>query len=147
MDLKEYTKPLAVAVKEKKTVMNFDGLLYLLGSIPMFVLTLVLLGMNFVIYAGSGMTSVDLVVNILRYLIPTFLLPIGTAIIIMLLDKKPIKPMIKGLACYPLFLGSWLLINFVCLFKRNVKWEKIEHTRSIKIDDVGKTEIVSQEVK
>lgn len=113
----------------------------------MFVLTLVLLGMNFVIYAGSGMTSVDLVVNILRYLIPTFLLPIGTAIIIMLLDKKPIKPMIKGLACYPLFLGSWLLINFVCLFKRNVKWEKIEHTRSIKIDDVGKTEIVSQEVK
>ena len=145
--LKEYTKPLAVAVKEKKTVMNFDGLLYILGSIPMFVLTLVLLGMNFVIYAGSGMTSVDLVVNILRYLIPTFLLPIGTAIIIMLLDKKPIKPMIKGLACYPLFLGSWLLINFVCLFKRNVKWEKIEHTRSIKIDDVGKTEIVSQEVK
>ena len=145
--LKEYTKPLAVAVKEKKTVMNFDGLLYILGSIPMFVLTLVLLGMNFVIYAGSGMTSVDLVVNILRYLIPTFLLPIGTAIIIMLLDKKPIKPMIKGLACYPLFLGSWLLINFVCLFKRNVKWEKIEHTRSIKIDNVRKTEMVSQEVK
>ena len=145
--LKEYTKPLAVAVKEKKTVMNFDGLLYMLGSIPMFVLTLALLGMNFIIYAGSGMTSVDLIINILRYLIPTFLLPIGTAIIIMLLDKKPIKPMIKGLACYPLFLGSWLLINFVCLFKRNTKWEKIEHTRSIKIDDIRNVEMVQQEIK
>lgn len=144
--LKEYTKPLAVAVKDKKTVMNFDGLLYILGSIPMFILTLVLLGMNFIIYAGSGMTSVDLAINILRYLIPTLLLPIGTAVIIMLLDKKPIKPMLKGLACYPLFLGSWLLINFVCLFKRETKWEKIEHTRSIKIDEVRDTEMIRQEI-
>ena len=74
---------------------------------------------------------------ILRYLIPTFLLPIGTAIIIMLLDKKPIKPMWKGLLCYPLFLGSWLLINFKCLFKRETSWEKIEHVRDIKINDVA----------
>ena len=30
-----YTKELAVAAKEKKTMMNFDGLLYIIGSIPM----------------------------------------------------------------------------------------------------------------
>ena len=45
-----------------------------------------------------------------------FIQKVIIAIIIMLLDKKPIKPMIKGLACYPLFLGSWFFINFVCLF-------------------------------
>ncbi|MCI8486721.1 MAG: glycosyltransferase family 2 protein, partial [Clostridia bacterium] len=116
--LKEYTKPLAAAVKEPKTLMNFDGLLYMLGSIPMFVLTIVLLILNFVMYFGNGMSTMDLVINCLRYLLPTFLLPIFTAIIIMILDKKPIKPMIKGLVLYPLFLGSWLLINFKCLFKR-----------------------------
>ena len=55
----------------------------------------------------------------------------------MLIDKKPIKPMIKGLALYPLFLGSWLLINFKCLFVRNTKWEKIDHVRDIKIKDVA----------
>ena len=55
----------------------------------------------------------------------------------MTLDKRPIKPMIKGLLCYPLFLGSWLLINFKCLFKRNTKWEKINHVRDIKIDEVA----------
>ena len=123
--LKEYTKPLAAAVKEHKTLMNFDGLLYMLGSIPMFVLTIVLLLLNFVMYFGNGMTTTDLIINCLRYLLPTFLLPIFTAIIIMILDKKPIKPMLKGLALYPLFLGSWLLINFKCLFKRETKWEKI----------------------
>ena len=135
--IKEYTKPLAVAVKENKTLMNFDGLLYILGSIPMFILTLVLLGINFLIYVGNGMTELDLLMNCVRYLVPTFILPIATAMLIMWLDKKPIKPMLKGLACYPLFLGSWLLINFKCLFKRDTTWEKIEHVRSIRINEVS----------
>ena len=135
--IKEYTKPLAVAVKENKTLMNFDGLLYILGSIPMFILTLVLLGINFLIYVGNGMTELDLLMNCVRYLVPTFILPIATAMLIMWLDKKPIKPMLKGLACYPLFLGSWLLINFKCLFKRDTTWEKIEHVRNIRINEVS----------
>ena len=135
--IKEYTNKLAMAAKEKKTMLNFDGFLYIIGSIPMFILTLVLLFTNFLMYAGHGMTELELIENILRYLIPTFLLPIGTSLIAMLLDRRPIKPMLKGLACYPLFMGTWLLINFKCLFKRNTTWEKIDHVRNIKIGDVG----------
>ena len=135
--LERYTKPLAAAVKEHKTMMNFDGLLYLIGSIPMFILTLVLLALNFVIYIANGMTAVDLLINCLRYFLPTFLLPIFTAILIMILDKKPIRPMLKGLICYPLFLGSWLLINFKCLFKRDTSWDKIDHVRNVKINEVN----------
>ena len=115
--MKEYTGLLALAVKEKKTLMNFDGLLYILGSIPMFIITIVLLLLNFVMYFGNEMNLQELLINCLRYLIPTFVLPILTAILIMVLDKKQIKPMIKGLIFYPLFLGSWLLINFKCLFE------------------------------
>ena len=135
--MKEYTGLLATAVKEKKTLMNFDGLLYILGSIPMFVLTLILILMNFIVFAAKGMTLAELGINVLRYLIPTFIFPILTAILIMMIDKKPIKPMIKGLVFYPLFLGSWLLINFKCLFKRQTSWEKIEHVRDIKINEVN----------
>ena len=135
--MQEYTGLLAAAVKEKKTLMNFDGLLYILGSIPMFIITLLLILLNVIIYIANGMNGAELLMNCLRYLIPTFLLPILTAILIMVLDKKPIKPMIKGLIFYPLFLGSWLLINFKCLFVRNTKWEKIDHVRDIKINDVN----------
>lgn len=135
--IKEYTKQLAVAAKENKTMMNFDGFLYIIGSIPMFIVTLILLATNFLMYAGNGMTEAELLMNILRYLVPTFLLPIGTALIVMLLDRRPIKPMAKGLLCYPLFMGSWLLINFKCLFKRETTWEKIEHVRNIKIAEVS----------
>lgn len=135
--IKEYTKPLAIATKENKTLMNLDGLLYIIGSIPMFILTLILLALNFLIYVGNGMSGLDLFMNCVRYFVPTFLLPIGTAMLIMLLDKRPIKPMLRGLVCYPLFLGSWLLINFKCLFKRDTTWDKIEHVRSIKINEVS----------
>ena len=131
-----YTKQLALAVKEHKTLMNFDGFLYIVGSIPMFIITIALLLVNSLMYLGDGMTNAELIMSYVRYLVPTFIFPIGTAILIMLLDKRPIKPMIKGLLCYPLFLGSWLLINFKCLFKKELSWEKIEHVRDIKINEV-----------
>ncbi len=140
--IEKYTKSLALAVKEHKTLMNVDGLLYILGSIPMFVITLILLVLNTVMYLGNGMTTADLIMNYLRYLIPTFIFPILTGVLILKLDHRPIKPMIRGLLCYPLFLGSWLLINFKCLFKRDTSWEKIDHVRDIKIQEVGEKETV-----
>ena len=125
------------AVKKNKTMMNFDGLLYIIGSIPLFVATLLLLCSNFVVYAANAMTTQELIVNILKYVIPTFLVPIITAVFAMYLEKKPIKPMVKWLFYYPLFLGSWLALNFKCLFKRETKWEKIEHVRDIKIKEIA----------
>ena len=136
----EYTKSLATAVKEHKTVMNFDGLLYIVGSIPLFVVTLGLLLVNFLLYLGSGITTIQLIENYARYIIPTFFLPILTGMLIMKMEHKPIKPMLKGLMAYPLFMGSWLLINAKCLFKRELTWEKIEHVRSIKINEMSKIE-------
>ena len=133
--IKLYTKDLAKGVKEHKTLMNFDGLLYILG-IPMMIITFLLLGINLLIYFANGMTFVDLLMNYGRYIISTFLLPIGTPVLIMALDKRPIKPMIKGLIFYPLFMGSWLLINVKCLFKPDAKWEKINHVRDVKINEV-----------
>ena len=135
--IKIYTKDLATAIGKNKTVMNLDGLLYIIGSIPLFIATLLLLCSNFVIYAANAMSGLDLMINIMRYVIPTFLFPIGSALLTMYLEKKPIKPMVKWLAYYPIFMGSWLAINFKCLFKRNTEWEKIEHVRDIKIKEVA----------
>ena len=134
--LKEYTKPLASAVAKNKTVMNFDGLLYMLGTAPMLVLTVVLLILNFVIYLQGNIDIVELTIQTLKYVIPTLILPIFTGIMVMWLEKKPIKPMIKGLALYPAFMGSWLLINIKCLFKQDTEWKKIEHVNDKKIEDV-----------
>ena len=134
--INEYTLKLAKSIKDNKSMVNVDGFLYIIGSIPMFVLTLILLFTNFLLYSADGMTEGELVINLLRYLVPTFVFPSLTAAFVMYLDKKPIKPMIKFFFTYPLFMGSWLLINFKCLFKRDTSWEKIEHKRSISINEI-----------
>lgn len=133
--MKTYTKDLANGVKEHKTLMNFDGLLYMFG-IPMMILTFTLLGVNTLLYMGAEMTFADLIGNYARYLIATFILPIITGTAIMALDKREIKPMLFGIVCYPLFLGSWILINIKCLIKPDTHWEKIEHVRDINIKEV-----------
>ncbi len=133
--MKEYTGKLINGVKEYKTLMNFDGALYLFG-IPMMLLTFLLLGVNTLLYLGAEMTFMDLVGNFSRYLFATFLMPVVTGVAIMALEKKPIKPMIKGILMYPIFMGSWIIINIKCLIKPNTKWEKIEHVRDINIQEV-----------
>ena len=57
-----YTKALANSVKENKTLTTFDGLMYIVGSIPMFIITIGLLFVNALIYLGDGMTDVPCMV-------------------------------------------------------------------------------------
>lgn len=134
--LREYTKPLASAVAENKTVMNFDGLLYLLGTAPMLVLTLLLVVLNIVLFAMGEMDTVEFLIQIIKYVVPTVLILPFMGVVVMYLEKKPIKPMIKGLFLYPVFMGSWLLINVKCLFKQDTEWKKIDHNNSKKIDEI-----------
>ena len=134
--LKIYTGQLAKAVKEHKTLMNFDGLLYIAGTAPMLVITFGLMILNCIMYLAQEMSTSLFIINVLNYLIPTLLTPIAISLVVMVLEKKPIKPMLKGLLCYPLFMGTWVIINLKCLFKRETTWEKIDHVRNIKISEV-----------
>ena len=134
--LKEYTKPLAEAVVKNKTVMNFDGLLYMLGTTPMLILTMVLVIVNTVLFATGAMSGLDFTIQMLKYIIPTLLVLPFMGLVVLYLEKKPIKPMIKGLLTYPIFMGSWLLINIKCLFKRDTEWKKIDHVNDKKIEDL-----------
>ena len=131
-----YTKQLAKnAIKNKKLV-TFDGLLYLM-AMPILVVTLSLLILNFAIYIGNGMTAFQFILSILKYVVATFLITPLTAWFTLKLDKRKIKPMLKGLLCYPLFLGSWILINIKALIKPNTTWEKIDHIRSVKVKELS----------
>ena len=102
--MKHYTGDLAKGVTKYKTLMNFDGLLYMFG-IPMMIITLLLLVVNGALYLGNEMTFNDFIMQNVKYLGATFIMPILTSALIMVLDGRKIKPMIKGLICYPIFLG------------------------------------------
>ena len=133
--MKYYLKDLAKGITKHKKLMNFDGFLYMLG-IPFMIISFVLIAINTLLYLGNGVELSEMIASYISFGLTTFFSPMLIAFLIMLLDKRPIKPMLKGLICYPLFLGSWILINIKCLIKPNTKWEKIKHVKSMKIEEL-----------
>ncbi|MBF0989777.1 MAG: hypothetical protein HXK70_03210 [Clostridiales bacterium] len=131
-----YSKDLAKAVFEQKTMMNFDAFLYILG-IPIMILTLLLLGVNTVFYLMGEMSISDLGINYLRYIFATFITPMLSAIGIILLEGKKLKPMWKAILMYPIFMGSWIVINIKSILFPNKKWDKITHSKSVGIDEIN----------
>ncbi len=54
-------------------------------------------------------------------------------------NKKSISGMLPALILFSLFMMSWIPINVVCLFKKNLKWHHIGHNKDINIDDIIKS--------
>ena len=82
------------------------------------------------------MSAGMLIFNYIKYLVATFIVPVLTAVFVMIIEKRPIKKMWKGILLYPVFMGSWIIINIKCIIKPNTQWEKIEHKRNVKINDM-----------
>ena len=58
------------------------------------------------------------------------------AILVIVLERKPLLPMAKGVLGYWLFVMSWIPINVYCLFKPDLEWKAIRHTRSVKMEQL-----------
>ena len=54
-------------------------------------------------------------------------------------NKKSISGMLPALILFTIFMLTWMPINVVCLFKKNVKWNHIGHNKSVSIDDIIKS--------
>ena len=134
--LKEYTGKLAKSTTTKKKLMIFDGLLYILGTTPLFIMTIVIALIGMILGVYNGASGTELIIGLAGSAIQAYFLSMALGLSMMILEKKPIKKMFKGLLTYPFFLFTWLLINAKCIFKQQTTWDKIEHVRNIKIGDV-----------
>lgn len=63
---------------------------------------------------------------ILGYVVSIFI-----ALLVILILKKGLKKYVKGIFTLSIFMLTWIPINIICLFKKDFKWEKIEHTRNV----------------
>ena len=54
-------------------------------------------------------------------------------------NKKSISGMLPALILFTLFMLTWIPINIVCLFKKNVAWKHIGHSKDVNIDDIIKS--------
>jgi hypothetical protein len=56
--------------------------------------------------------------------------------IVVLLQRLKIKDTIVSILTFPLFIVSWIPINFYCLFKKNIGWKPIEHNNKTNIAQI-----------
>lgn len=135
--LREYSGDLAKETVKKKTMVNLDAFLYILG-IPMFIVSIFLVIINIILYLIGQMGITDLSINMFLYFFTIIIMPLLGAIITVIFERKSFKKLWKGILGFPMFMLSWLIINIKCMFKPTVKWEKIEHKVSKSIEEVEK---------
>ena len=58
------------------------------------------------------------------------------AVGVVLLERKPLLAMLRGVLSYWVFLMSWLPINAYCLVHRTTEWKAIAHTRSVGLSQI-----------
>lgn len=53
-------------------------------------------------------------------------------------NNKSIKEVMSGILLFIIFMTTWIPINVICLFKKDLAWEQIKHNRSVRIDQIKK---------
>jgi len=132
---RHYTKDLAKGIVKNKTMASFDGLVYIM-CVPVIVISLLLIIVNFIMWTLEKMTFGKMILSVIAMLAAGYAAYALSGVIIIIMDRRPIKKMWKGILLYPFFMASWAILNFFCLFKRDVKWEKIEHVKVVSIDEM-----------
>ena len=65
-----------------------------------------------------------------------YICTVGTAALVVMLEKKGFAKTFKGIFTLAIFMVSWIPINIICMVKRDCKWEPIKHDRVVDIDSI-----------
>lgn len=57
-------------------------------------------------------------------------------IFVIVYNKKSVKETMSGILLFTFFMLTWIPINIICLFKKDLAWEPIKHNRSMDISDI-----------
>lgn len=134
--LKLYGKDLLIHTFKDKNLSCMDMLLMFATPIiqVLLLITLIYNACNFDINdILTYFTSMNIVVCLGTYLGGVLL-----NVFLIKYNKKSIKDTVSGILLYTLFILSWLPINIVSIFKRNMTWKQIKHDRNIAISSIKK---------
>lgn len=74
--------------------------------------------------------------NTFSSLLCCYITSVALSIFVLKANDKKIKDNLKGILTLPIFILTWIPINIVALWKRNYRWERIEHNKKINIENI-----------
>lgn len=100
------------------------------------VLTIIMLIISLIINKDSLIITPKKILNTLIFTAIIYLLQVILCIYTLIINKKPLKKYLSGILMFPIFIITWIPINIIILFQKNIKWKHIPHTHNITIDEL-----------
>lgn len=121
------------AIKNKK-FQSFDMALFYMAPIIQIITFFVIMSYMFanIIIPGIAYNKVFAIVF-------SYITCVVFSFITLKLSKKKIRLYLKGIFTLPFFMVTWIPINIMCLFVKEITWEKIKHTKKIDIESIIKS--------
>ena len=131
--LKQYFKLIVKDILKNKNFESIDSIMFLVAPIVQLIGTfncLLQIFLNFLI--GAKVDYLFKSILLILYYITNIILALG----IVKISQKQIKNYIKGIIFLPIFYLSWVPINLIALFEKELKWEKTEHKKSVSWESI-----------
>ena len=113
-------------------------MLYFAPIVHIFTILILMLSLVINIINGdySVIISKQSIINSIIFSVAIYLAQIIICVYTVLVGKKNLKKYISGILLFPVFMITWLPINIVILFQKNIKWQHIPHSKNVTIDEV-----------
>lgn len=105
------------------------------------IVTFLLSLLNFVHIVSIPMIGFFMLLFLLVGLVVIYFLIVVFFMVVVKSCHKNIRKMLHGIFSFPIFIVTWIPINLIAIFKGNIAWREIKHTRNI-----SSQELLSEEV-
>jgi cellulose synthase/poly-beta-1,6-N-acetylglucosamine synthase-like glycosyltransferase len=121
--------------QQRVTPSIVDAIIYNLGM-PFILLSLFILSINLFKYILLPTILWKYAKDFASWIGVIVLIPMFQSALVVVLERKNIRAVWKGIITYPIFLLSWVLINISAFFNTKMEWKQISHVRSVKIQEI-----------
>jgi len=137
--LATYSKQLLKGYRKNGNLPAFDMFLVFLN--PVFMILGFVLIIMLVTFRMFGIQLYDLFAYMFAYglffFIIAYLLSVVLNIFIVKYNNRKSEHVISGILFFPLFMFTWLPINLRCIFKKELVWAQIKHSRNVELEELA----------
>lgn len=137
--LELYSVQLGKNIFTQKNISCFDLIMFFIAPIVqiLYLVSIILTIVLTLLYTGYDyFPQTDVFYRLFLSLDFSYFMSLAIAFAVVLIERKKIPKMLKGIITYWFFIMSWLPINILCIFKKQTDWVPIKHTRVVKINEL-----------
>jgi len=137
--LELYLAQLAKSAVTQKNISSFDLMMFFIAPIMqiLYLVSIILTIILTFLHVGYYyFPQTDVFHQLFLSLAYSYSVSFAIAFVVILIERKKISKMLKGIVTFWFFILSWLPINIICIFKKQTEWTQIKHTRVVKINEL-----------